>query len=300
MSGPEDRRCWGIYRELAHSPGRETDDAEILRATAGQLESKGFSVTLKTTEEIAETVDRVPRFLFVMCERLPILERLRQWAERGTRQVNDPHAIRNTYRDREITLFLRDRIPFPPSILVPTGSPLSDSPDERGFFAGCWVKRADVHNTQEGDVVFASDRAAIERALSNLSRRGIERAVLQEHVPGDLIKFYGVGRATPSAGVAAESSEENGETWFQWFYHREQRLAGHRFDPNALAMAAARAAASLGLEVYGGDAIATPEGRIVLIDLNAWPSFALYREVAASRIASYLAARFARDVEVLR
>ena len=29
-------QCWGIYRELAHSPGRETDDAEILRATAAE------------------------------------------------------------------------------------------------------------------------------------------------------------------------------------------------------------------------------------------------------------------------
>ena len=29
-------QCWGIYRELAHSPGRETDDAEILRATAAR------------------------------------------------------------------------------------------------------------------------------------------------------------------------------------------------------------------------------------------------------------------------
>jgi len=40
--------CWGIYRELAHSPGRETDDAEILRATARRLEGQGFRVSLRT------------------------------------------------------------------------------------------------------------------------------------------------------------------------------------------------------------------------------------------------------------
>ena len=34
---PMTRSCWGVYRELAHSPGRETDDAEILRATAGSF-----------------------------------------------------------------------------------------------------------------------------------------------------------------------------------------------------------------------------------------------------------------------
>jgi D-alanine-D-alanine ligase-like ATP-grasp enzyme len=54
-----------------------------------------------------------------------------------------------------------------------------------------------------------------------------------------------------------------------------------------------RAAAALGLEVYGGDAIVTASGRIVLLDLNAWPSFALYREEAAERIAEYLTRRFA-------
>ena len=35
------------------------------------------------------------------------------------------------------------------------------------------------------------------------------------------------------------------------------------------------------LEVYGGDAIATADGELVLLDLNAWPSFALYRDEAA-------------------
>jgi glutathione synthase/RimK-type ligase-like ATP-grasp enzyme len=53
-----------------------------------------------------------------------------------------------------------------------------------------------------------------------------------------------------------------------------------------------RAAAALGLEVYGGDAIATQDGRAVLLDLNAWPSFALFREEAAERIAEHLARRF--------
>jgi hypothetical protein len=44
--------------------------------------------------------------------------------------------------------------------------------------------------------------------------------------------------------------------------------------------------------VYGGDAIASGNGALTLIDLNAWPSFALYRDEAAPVIASYLALRF--------
>ncbi len=296
MSGSSDLYCWGISRELAHSPGREADDAAILRATGRELEAIGFSVSFKTPEEVASVVEEVPPFLFLMCETLPILTRLREWEERGVCQVNSPLAVLNTYRDRMVSLFQRDGIAFPRSVLVPTAAPLRDPSDPRDHFPSCWVKRGDVHNTREGDVVFASEGAAISEALRGLARRGIARAVLQEHVPGDLIKFYGVGRV--ESGAPSEAPDPDGLPWFQWFYHREQELAGYWFDPDALASTAARAAASLGLEIYGGDAIATRQGTVVLIDLNAWPSFALYRSVASARIASYLSARFRREVEV--
>jgi hypothetical protein len=132
-------------------------------------------------------------------------------------------------------------------------------------------------------VTFADTREGVAAALESLAARGIERAVLQEHVPGDLIKFYGVGDGADGA-----------PPWFTWFYHRDQTLAGHAFDEPELARTARAAAASLGLTVYGGDAIVPASGRPVLIDLNAWPSFALFRTVAAERIAEHLAARFRR------
>ena len=72
-------------------------------------------------------------------------------------------------------------------------------------------------------------------------------------------------------------------------------MAGHPLDPGRLGRLARAAAAALGLEVYGGDAIATADGQLVLLDLNAWPSFALYRDEAAAAIGSYLALRFTRE-----
>jgi hypothetical protein len=294
MNAPAARSSWGIYRELAHSPGRETDDAEILRATARKLEHRGFQVDLKTPEEIAGSAEEPPAFLFVMCERLQILATLERWREQGVCQVNSASAIRNTYRDRMLPLFERNRVPFPASVLVPTALPIPPEKAFREAPTGCWVKRGDVHSTQEGDVVFAPDPEALARALKAMAGRGIERAVLQEHVTGDLIKFYGVG----DVGHRGAAGGEDSAGWFQWFYHRDQLLRNHPFDPKDLASAASRAAAALGLEVFGGDAIATREGRIFLIDLNAWPSFALYRDVASERIASYLAARFRGHVEI--
>ncbi len=274
-------RCWGVYRELAHSPGRETDDAEILRSTAAELSTRGFDVSLKSTDELpgADDSSTVPPFLFVMCERIPVVEKLAAWERRGARIVNRPAGIRNTDRERTLALFGEHGVPFPGSVLVETAS------RDVAFSGPCWIKRGDVHATEAGDVAFAGDADALASHLERLSERGIARAVVQDHVPGDLVKFY---------GVAGLDDPPGRPSWFQWFYHRDQKLSNHPFDPAALAAATARAASALSLEVYGGDAIVSEDGRISVIDLNAWPSFALLRPVAAASIAALLAARFSR------
>jgi hypothetical protein len=277
----QDLRCWGVYRELAHSPGRETDDAEILRATAEELRARGYDVSLKAPDElpVSPSAGEIPPFLFVMCEQVSIVERLAEWERAGARIVNRPSGIRNTDRERTIALFTRHGVPLPDSSLVETAS-------SRAAFPGpCWIKRGDVHATHEEDVVFAGDEDALLEGLARLSARGIPRAVVQRHLAGDLVKFYGV----------AGQSEGESPSWFQWFYHRDQNLSRFAFDQNALALATTRAAAALGLEVYGGDAIVARSGAISVIDLNAWPSFALFRAQAARHISALLAARFSRD-----
>jgi hypothetical protein len=116
-------RCWGIYRELAHSPGRETDDAEILRATGRRLEAEGFPVVLRTAEEVEEQERDTPPLVFVMCERPRILATLETWERRGVTLVNGPAAIWNTYRDRMLGVFGAAGVPFPESRLVSTSGP---------------------------------------------------------------------------------------------------------------------------------------------------------------------------------
>jgi len=270
--------CWGIYRESTHSPGREEDDAEILRLTGKHLEARGYQVDLKGPEDVGEASEGRPRNVFLMCERESVLALLGAWEREGVCLVNSPAAVLATYRERMIAQFEKAGVPFIQSRLVATlgrspGAPLPP----------LWVKRADVHNTQEGDVIFAESERAVEDALGSLRARGIARAVLQPHVTGDLIKFYGIGR---DGGTVA------GPSWFKWFYHKEQIVAGHPLDPRELGGLARRAATALGLEIYGGDAIAVADGGLVLLDLNAWPSFALYRDEAAPAIAAHLALRF--------
>ncbi len=269
--------CWGVFRETAHSPGRESDDAEILRLTGKHLEAKGLQVVLKTPEEINGADENRPRFVFLMCERVDVLRRLRALETAGVPHVNSVRSVLNTYRERMIEAFAEANVPFIASRLVET------SAADVAAALPAWVKRADVHNTQEGDVVFAATADAVAAALRGLAARGIARAVLQPHVAGDLVKFYGIG---------AGGGPHGEPPWFRWFYHKDQQLAGHRFDERRLARLVRSAASALGLDVYGGDAIVTPASEIVLLDLNAWPSFALLRDEAAPRIAGHLALRF--------
>lgn len=110
-----------------------------------------------------------------------------------------------------------------------------------------WVKRCDVHAEGPGDVSRAPG------ALASFNKRGIAYAVVQEHVEGREAKFYGVG----------------------------ERVWG----PPDVADAARRAAAALGLDVYGGDAILDGETWRV-IDVNDWPSFSSCRAEAAGAVAA--------------
>lgn len=276
--------AWAVYRELAHSPGRETDDALILRAVAEKLEKRGFSVGMKTPDEVIDEPS-APPLVLVMCEQVGILDTLRRWEERGSLLINSPDGIFETYRHRMIEAFARHRVQHPQSCLVSTNGVgqailpvLADRKDKQDCLSSnfpLWVKRADVHATQEGDVQFAAGEAALATALAAFKSRGIDRAVLQEHVPGDLIKFYGVGTGA--------------DAWFIWFYHKHQTLSGYAFDPAHLRAAARKAADAIGVGVFGGDAIAQQNGELPIIDLNAWPSFALYRDEASEQIAAYAA-----------
>jgi hypothetical protein len=267
--------CVGVLREPAHSPGRIDDDAAIMRRVGDVLAERGFNVELIA----ADAVNEAPAAnLFVMCERGTVLDRLAAMEKTGAIVVNTTTAIRNTYRHRMVELFARNRVAAPVSWVVAT-----DANKPRP--ADCaWVKRYDFHATQTDDVLYAASEVGWRDALSRFAERGIPFVIAQEHVPGDLVKFYGVRNS-------ARSSDAN---WFQWFYHRDKGMMGHSFDEARLSKAGHDAAASLGLEVFGGDAVIKADGEPMIIDLNAWPSYALYRDRAAEAIADCLTERFQR------
>jgi len=277
-------KCWGIYRETAHSPGRVDDDAAILNRVGEVLAARGFNVELLRADAADAAFETPGANIFAMCERSDVLDHLDAVARAGAIVVNSPDAIRNTYRHRMIERFAQRRVSAPVSHVVAT---------DAGTFrptTAVWIKRYDFHATQTDDVMYTASEEGWRKAMSRFAERGFPFVVVQENVPGDLVKFYGVSRG------AAGQPDSN---WFKWFYHRDKGMVGHAFEEARLGKAALDAAAALGLEIFGGDAIIRADGEPVIIDLNAWPSYALYRDEAAQAIANHLADRFQRRLRAV-
>jgi hypothetical protein len=278
------RPLLGIFRETLHSPDRVFDDFEILRLTAEALRREGVQVDLVRPEQISPDWwnGSHPEIAFVMCEQERVLEPLLGWERRGTMLVNTVEAIRNTYRHRMISLLSATPVRFPKSELIATRAPDWERNLREAFRSAhdpLWVKRGDVHNTQEGDVSLTRSLEEARAHILAFRSRGVLRAVLQEHIEGDLVKLYGIGKS--------------GETWFRWFYHKDQALRRHAFSEHDLREAFFCAGSALKLEIFGGDAVVTSDGSVHIIDINAWPSFALFRREASAAIARHILLKIA-------
>ncbi len=267
------KKYLGIFREAEHSPERVLDDELILRAVAKRLSDTGNCyVRLISSSELHEIED-IPDVIFNMAEEEPVLQRLEEMEQQGVQVINSVQGVRNTFR--HAMTYKLEGLPFvPKTVLTDTSHPALPDPE------GVWIKRGDYHAIQKDDVVFAKTRQDMERILRRFEGRGIKQVALQSHIPGDLIKFYGVRE--PDHGM-------NGNTrWFHWFYHRDQDLKNHPFDQRELQSRCEQATDYLMVEVFGGDAIVRQDGEIFIIDVNAWPSFALFRDQAAEHIAHHI------------
>jgi len=258
----------GIRRKTEFSPNHVVNDSLIVKLTADGLQKLGASV--KMYDEAEVTTERIPeRLIFSMVQGPAGTTALLETAASGAFIINSPQSVMNCYRVNMIGLLPRGGIPFPKSVVVETKAATNGLP--AGFTAPkVWIKRGDVHAVHKEDVTLAYTEEERVTILKEFHRRGIERAVLQEHLIGDTVKFY-----------ALRESE-----FFYWYY-----LNGANHTPFAqehlyeLAQASAEA---LGLFVFGGDAIIAPDGTVTIIDINDWPSFAPIRDAPSQQIAQFL------------
>jgi hypothetical protein len=271
-------RLIGIQRSSRFSPGRHADnDRSILEATAAVLRRKGCTVHLIGEDDVgAHAVDATA--VFSMCQGVRANRLLEQVERQGALIINRPTATQNCYRTRLHEVLRPDWGIFAPTVLVPTSGACGPPPPERPGAGGFWIKRGDVHATQSGDVVHVHSAQEFKDVLIDFHQRGIPDAVVAPHLAGDVVKFYGVV----------------GSSFFRFYCE-------HDFKVCPIDFAGARPRIEhlvrrLGLEIYGGDAVVTPEGRVRVIDINDWPSFANFRSEAAQAIGAYIHRRAVRHM----
>ena len=256
-----------IARDAEHSPQMQTNDAAILACVEKELAAAGHEVHRISPAELScNKYDIVVH----MSRTTATLQLLEEAEARGCIVLNSPTAVRNCSRTTMVHILQENNIPQPP---FTTGSNLCLAQYP------CWVKKGNGWSTADGDVTFAPDKENAAAAVERIKKKHCCDTVVCKHIAGDIVKFYGVGNT-----FFTHSYPQPGKTKFNL-----EAINGtpqhHPFDKESLARIASEAARALGLTIFGGDAIITPQGEIFIIDINDFPSFSAVREQAAAQIA---------------
>lgn len=289
------RRLLAIARDTVYSPNNEAKDAAIWQSTLNILREHGWQVKEVTESEWTKTEvktlsDRYDKIVH-MARRMQSLMRLEQ---APIPVFNMPKAVRVVAKSRELTL----------TLLQQAGIPVPDwwayDPEEDEMFMcephlqqllPAWVKGLREDGTQPADVQFVTSPLEADTCVLQLSSENVPDIVVTQHVEGPLLKCYTV-----------LSAQENAlPRLLRWFWPQEcgyskfgeaethnSPLEQTSVNESLLSQVAMKIGQALGLQIFGFDAIVQPDGNIVVIDVNDWPSFSVCREEAAKAIASVI------------
>lgn len=266
-------------RAGAYSPNHIGNDAAILNAVTEQLRKRGCEVNIYSEEQFIN--GNVSEDIIVnMCRERRSIDLLQKLEDEGRLVINSGYGIENCTRERMTRILMGHNIPYPESLMVDTDEVVKGKL-VKGGFSRCWIKRGDFHAMHKEDVSYVRHPEEAQEVLQEYFLRGIKRAVINKHLVGDLIKFYGV----------------SGSRFFYWFYPFDEghskygheaingKSRGLEFDKEKMHRICQEASDVLDVKIYGGDCIISPEGDIRIIDFNDWPSFAPCRNEAGPFIA---------------
>ena len=150
-------KALGVLREIQNSPGRESDDALILKAVMDQLSILKTEVSVMTPEEFDRADVKDYDLIIPMCETYPRLMRLKKIeAETGVVTINPADSVLGCYRTRMLESFANTPgLSYPPTEVRRTTANANRAAPSFEAAGGWWLKRGDVHNTCAYDVMFA-------------------------------------------------------------------------------------------------------------------------------------------------
>ncbi len=276
-----------VHRALEFSPNLAVSDAAILQVVASNLEDEGVRVVMIDED----TFDRMPddelrtfELVVHMMRRMSSLLKLQRL---GLRAINPPQAVLAVAKSREMTLELLQQAGIP----VPQWWAYEPSADEmfqceahlQQLLPG-WVKVMREGGTRHDDVTWVETPLQADTRIMELAAQHVPDIVVMRHVAGDLLKVYAV---MPDFVYAFYPQEMN-YTKFGTAERHNSALAHIPYREDELRTIALGISRTFGIAVFGFDVIVEPDGHIVVIDVNDWPSFSAYRQKAAASIASLI------------
>lgn len=279
----------GVKRKTKYSPNHIGNDGLIFSMTAEYLRNMGYDVREYTEAEFVLSEEK-EKYIFNMARDKATIKRLMQREKEGAIIINPGTGIENCKREPMTRMLLENGIPYPKSVIID----VTDDPTEGLIEMGAdafWIKRGDSHAIHREDVTYARNIPEVKSILQEFALRDIPNAVINEHLVGDLVKFYGVADTD----------------FFYWFYPYDlshskfglEKINGaaqeFSFDVDALKKDCDKAGEVLDVKVYGGDCVVAADGSFKIIDFNDWPSFAPCRDQAAPKIAECIHKQIQKD-----
>ena len=255
-----------IGRAAVFSPNSVEKDAAIMDAVCRDLRHRGLQVDFFDEDRIEQLPDA--SIYITMGRRRRVTEMLAEKEREHCIVINSSAAVQLCGKRSLLESKLRE-----------AGIPMPTKDISNG---ACWLKRGDAHVQSAEDILFVESEDQREQALRAFHDRGIQDIVESPHVEGDLVKFYGV-MGTVFFRVSYPGDGGQSKLGHERYNGKPHHYA---FSQEQLKELAERAAAVCGLTVYGGDAIVRPDGSLVLIDFNDWPSFSSCRKDAGQAIAT--------------
>lgn len=278
------KKVVAISRAERFSPHSIEKDRAILQEVTARLCAAECDVETIREDELAHDSKSALQRLngavtcLSMCRSGEALSILNEVETRGVPVINSTESVRTCISRRAINdVMAHCGVPLPPS----------EGP------AGYWLKRADGTAESASDVRFAADAAERDRAYEEMMQAGMDDVIVQAHVEGDLVKFYGVS-GTDFFHICYPG--DDGQTKFG-DERRNGKPRHYPLDVDRLRAFADVTARASGTDVYGGDCIVDDAGGMVIIDFNDWPSFSRCRDAAAEAIKEIILKRIEGSCE---
>lgn len=261
----------GINRAAVFSPNCIEKDRKIMSDVLSLLKRNGYETSC--IDEEAVYFGELPKadIYISMARHDTTLAKLQGHkvinAPTGTSLCNNRHKLAQKAKELGIEI---------PEVV--------ENPTKQDIRTGLWIKRAIGTTIDANDTVFCTSQSSYISALAHFKERGINDVIIERHVYGDLIKFYGVcGTDFFNIGYPSEKGKTKfGLEVFNGKCHH------YAFDKDLFESKVKAMAEAIGIRVFGGDAIIREDSSYVIIDFNDWPSFSSCSEEASVAIASII------------